>query len=88
MFCRCGNSIEDYRRDVLKSDKCGDCAKRLAAMGMGAKKVKGAMVYSCKTNPDIHIMSEDTYKEVWKPMNPRFGVGSAIHKISKPTGSI
>jgi len=88
MFCRCGNSIEDYRRDVLKSDKCGECAKRLAAIGMGVKKVRGAMIFEHKTAPTIHIMSEDTYKEVWKPMNPRYGRGSAVHKIAKPTSSI
>jgi hypothetical protein len=87
-ICRCGKFIEAYRVNVLKSDKCSACAQRLAAMGMGTKKVRGAMIFENKTAPTIHIMSEDTYKEVWKPMNPRFGRGSAVHMISKPTASV
>ena len=80
-ICRCGGSIEPYRRDVLKSDKCAACAKRLAAMGMGAKKVKGRMQWVHKTAPTIEIMSEETFNESAK-YYPRFGMGSAVVRAS------
>ncbi len=86
-ICRCGSSIEPYRRDVLKSDKCAACAKRLAVMGMGAKKVKGRVVYTHKTAPFIDIMSEETFNET-KKYYPTFGRGSGVHAMSRSTGSI
>ena len=87
-ICRCGSSIEPYRRDVLKSDKCAACAKRLAAMGMGAKKVKGRMLWDCKTSPTIEVMSEETYNDTKKYFPTKFGRCSAVHMVCKPTSSI
>lgn len=87
-ICRCGNTIEPYRLEVLKSDKCAACAQRLAAMGKGPKKVKGRMVWSGKTNPEIEILSEETFNDTKKYYPTKFGRGSAVHQICKPTSSM
>lgn len=66
MKCRCGNEVEQVRIDLLGSDKCAACAKRV-----GTPKVKGIMIWEHKTAPSIQVVSpeacemykKDTYRK-------------------------
>ena len=81
---RCDKEIEPDRLRVLPETRiCAACAKAL-----NPPRAKGAMIWENKTAPTIQIMSAETYENVWKPMNPKYGRGSAVHKISKPTSSM
>jgi hypothetical protein len=80
---RCANPIEEERLSVLPNTRvCARCAKVL-----NPPKVKGRMQWSHKTAPVIEIMSEETFNES-KKYYPRFGRGSGVHAMSKPTSSM
>lgn len=81
MKCRCGNEVEQVRIDLLGSDKCSACAHRV-----GTPKKKGIMVWSCKTNPEMQIVNEETLKQ-YKKDTYRRGAGSILRNKSPKMGA-
>jgi len=46
------------------------------------KKLKGAMVFLHKTAPTIQIMDADHFDQDWSKYQPKFGMGSGVHRMS------
>ena len=81
---RCNKPIEPDRIKVLPATRvCSACARVL-----NPPRVRGRMVYDCKTNPTIEVLDAETYKANEKYFNCPFGRGSAVHKFAKPTSSM
>ena len=75
---RCTHDIEPERISILPdTDYCISCAKAVQP-----KRVKGAMIYSHKTHPELQIMSAEYFENEWKHYTSEFGHGSGVHKMS------
>jgi hypothetical protein len=79
MICiQCRNAISVERLIVAPTTTlCTTCASRV-----GAKKYKGAMIWSHKTAPTIQVMNDSVFHNEWEKYNPKFGRGSGVHKMS------
>lgn len=84
MQCRrCSLNIESERLQIITTDLCGGCARKVQP-----KRVKGAMVWLHKTAPSICVMSAEHYESDWTKYCPKYGMGSGVHAMSpRPAGT-
>jgi hypothetical protein len=83
MYCACGNIIEEYRWQELKSNKCSKCAKIIT--GCNTKR-KGIMIWNHKTAPEIQIVDVNDYRQ-YKQDTYRRGSGSILRNKSPKCGA-
>ena len=75
---RCSSPIHPDRLKVLPNTTiCVACSRRAPV-----KKLKGAMVFLHKTAPTIQIMDADHFDQDWSKYQPKFGMGSGVHRMS------